>query len=80
MTYFVNALREHAELALFLTLAIGFFMAVSSSGHSPRDDCGHAARRVAIGQLAIRCRRWSNVFFDLFLFATGAGRASVFVD
>ena len=72
--YIVSALRQNPELAIFLTLALGFL-------HRPDPDRNVQAgqrRRHAAGRRADRPGRHVDVpatvkvvFFDLFLFATG---------
>ena len=73
MTFVVHALREHAELAVFLTLAIGFFIGRLKLGSfSLGTIVGTLLAGVAIGQLAIQVPAVVKyVFFDLFLFTTG---------
>lgn len=73
MTFFVHALREHPELAVFLTLAIGFFIGRLKLGSfSLGTIVGTLLAGVAIGQLAIQVPAVVKyVFFDLFLFTTG---------
>src|ERR1043166_7565220 len=73
MNYLTTALREHQELAIFLTLAIGFFIGrVKIGSFSLGTVVGALLAGGAIGQLAIQvpaCVKY--VFFDLFLFTTG---------
>ena len=73
MTYFVNALRQHPELAVFLTLAVGFFIGRLKIGSfSPGTVIGTLLAGVLIGQLDIQVPETvKTIFFDLFLFATG---------
>ncbi len=73
MTYFVHALREHPELAIFLTLAIGFFIGRLKIGSfSLGTVVGTLLAGVLLGQMAIQVPAVVKyVFFDLFLFATG---------
>jgi len=73
MNYLVNALREHPELAVFLTLAIGFFIGRLRIGtFSLGTAVGTLLAGVAIGQLNIQVPAVVKyVFFDLFLFTTG---------
>ncbi len=73
MTFIVNALREHPELAVFLTLAFGFFIGRLKLGSfSLGTIVGTLLAGVAIGQLAIQVPAVVKyVFFDLFLFTTG---------
>src|SRR6266576_6394539 len=73
MNYLTHALREHQELAVFLTLAIGFFIGRLRIGtFSLGTAVGTLLAGVAIGQLAIQVPPVVKyVFFDLFLFTTG---------
>ena len=73
MSYLTNALREHQELAVFLTLAIGFFIGrVRIGSFSLGTAVGTLLAGVAIGQLNIQVPAVVKyVFFDLFLFTTG---------
>jgi putative transport protein len=70
---FVAALREHQELAIFLTLAVGFFIGRLRIGSfSLGTVVGTLLAGVLIGQLDIKVPAIvKNVFFDLFLFTTG---------
>ncbi len=73
MEYFVAALREHQELAIFLTLAVGFFVGRFRIGSfSLGTVVGTLLAGVVIGQLDIKVPAIvKDVFFDLFLFTTG---------
>jgi putative transport protein len=73
MNYLVHALREHQELAIFLTLAIGFLIGrVRIGTFSLGTAVGTLLAGVAIGQLNIQVPAVVKyVFFDLFLFTTG---------
>jgi putative transport protein len=73
MNYLTNALREHQELAVFLTLAIGFFIGRLRIGtFSLGTAVGTLLAGVAIGQLNIQVPAVVKyIFFDLFLFTTG---------
>jgi putative transport protein len=73
MEFFVTALREHQELAIFLTLAVGFFIGKLRLGSfSLGTVVGTLLAGVLIGQLDIKVPAIvKNVFFDLFLFTTG---------
>ena len=73
MNYLTHALREHQELAVFLTLAIGFFIGrVKIGSFSLGTVVGTLLAGVAIGQLNIQVPAVVRyVFFDLFLFTTG---------
>ena len=66
-------MREHQELAVFLTLAIGFFIGRLKIGtFSLGTAVGTLLAGVAIGQLNIQVPAVVKyVFFDLFLFTTG---------
>jgi putative transport protein len=70
---FVKALQEHPELAIFLTLAVGFFIGRLRFGSfSLGTVVGTLLAGVLIGQLDIKVSATvKNVFFDLFLFTTG---------
>ena len=73
MNYLTQGLREHQELAVFLTLAIGFFIGRLKIGtFSLGTAVGTLLAGVAIGQLNIQVPAVVKyVFFDLFLFTTG---------
>jgi len=73
MNYLTQALREHQELAVFLTLAIGFLIGRLRIGtFSLGTAVGTLLAGVAIGQLNIQVAAVVKyVFFDLFLFTTG---------
>ena len=73
MTFFVEALRHHPELAVFLTLALGFFIGRLKIGSfSLGTVIGTLLAGVIIGQLDIQVpEAVKAIFFDLFLFATG---------
>src|SRR6266478_4522151 len=73
MDYLTHALREHPELAVFLTLAIGFFIGrIKIGSFSLGTAVGTLLAGVAIGQLAVQVPAVVKyVFFDLFLFTTG---------
>jgi putative transport protein len=73
MNYLTHALREHQELAVFLTLAIGFLIGrVRIGSFSLGTTVGTLLAGVAIGQLDIQVPPVVKyVFFDLFLFTTG---------
>jgi putative transport protein len=73
MNYLIHALREHQELAVFLTLAIGFFIGrVRIGTFSLGIAVGTLLAGVAIGQLNVQVPAVVKyVFFDLFLFTTG---------
>ena len=71
--YVVTALRTHPELAVFLTLAIGFIVGRIRFGSFHLGSVvGTLLAGVVIGQLGIQVAPIvKTVFFDLFLFATG---------
>jgi putative transport protein len=73
MDWFVTSLRENPELAIFLTLAIGFTIGRLRFGSfSLGAVVGTLLAGVVVGQLEIRVDPLVKVvFFDLFLFATG---------
>ena len=73
MDYLTQGLREHQELAVFLTLAIGFFIGrLKIRTFSLGTAVGTLLAGVAIGQLNIQVPAVVKyVFFDLFLFTTG---------
>ncbi|HEY7202842.1 MAG TPA: aspartate-alanine antiporter [Methylomirabilota bacterium] len=73
MDYLVTALREHPELAIFLTLAVGFFIGKLRIGSFTLGTVvGTLLAGVLIGQLDIKVPAIvKTVFFDLFLFTTG---------
>ena len=71
--YFVQALRNNPELAIFLTLAIGFLIGrVKFGSFSLGIVVGTLLAGVLIGQLDIKVPAIvKTIFFDLFLFTTG---------
>jgi putative transport protein len=73
MSYLLTALREHPELAIFLTLAIGFVIGRITIGSFKFGNVlGTLIAGVLIGQLDIKVDATvKSVFFSLFLFATG---------
>jgi putative transport protein len=73
MDYLVTALRENPELAVFLTLAVGFAIGqVKIAGFSLGTVVGTLFAGVLIGQFDIKVSPLvKTVFFDLFLFTTG---------
>ena len=73
MHYFVDALRNNPELAVFLTLAIGFAIGrVKFGSFSLGIVVGTLLAGVLIGQLDIKVPALvKTIFFDLFLFTTG---------
>lgn len=73
LSYTVSALREHPELALFLTIAIGFLIGkIKIGGYGLGVVVGCLLAGVIIGQLNIPIPGLVKaVFFSLFLFTTG---------
>ena len=73
MSFLVSALRENPELAIFLTLAVGFIIGrIRIGSFSLGNVVGTLLAGVLIGQLDIEVNPLVKVvFFDLFLFATG---------
>lgn len=73
MISFVHALRDHPELALFLTLAMGFAIGrIKIGSFGLGTIVGTLLAGVIVGQMAIQVPAVVKyVFFDLFLFATG---------
>jgi putative transport protein len=73
MNWFVTALRQNPELAIFLTLALGFLIGkVKIGGFSFGTVVGTLLAGVLVGQLNIQVPAIvKTVFFDLFLFTTG---------
>jgi putative transport protein len=69
----VSSLRQNPELAVFLTLALGFLLGRVRFGTLKLGNVvGTLLAGVLIGQLAIEIHPLvKTVFFDLFLFATG---------
>ena len=73
MEYVVRALQNNPELAIFLTLAIGFLIGrVKFGSFSLGIVVGTLLAGVLIGQLDIKVPPVvKTIFFDLFLFTTG---------
>src|SRR5215470_16834424 len=73
MSWFVDGLRHNPELAIFLTLALGFFIGKLKIGSfSFGTVVGTLLAGVLVGQLGIQVPGIvKTVFFDLFLFTTG---------
>ena len=73
MDYIVRALRENPELAVFLTLAVGFLIGrVKIGSFSLGTVVGTLLAGVLIGQLNIKVPSTvKSIFFLLFLFTTG---------
>ena len=73
MKYVADALRQNPELAIFLTLALGFLVGRVKFGTFKLGNVvGTLLAGVVVGQLGIKVDPVVKlVFFDLFLFATG---------
>ncbi len=73
IAYVIRSLRQNPELAIFLTLALGFLLGRLKLGSFRLGNVvGTLLAGVLIGQLTIKVHPLvSTVFFDLFLFATG---------
>jgi putative transport protein len=73
MDWLVAALRENPELAIFLTLAVGFVIGrIRIGSFSLGNVVGTLLAGVLVGQLNVPIHPLVKVvFFDLFLFATG---------
>ena len=73
MDFLVSALRQNPELAIFLTVAVGFLIGRFKFGSfSLGIVVGCLLAGVLIGQLEIKVPSTvKTVFFDLFLFTTG---------
>ncbi|MBB4042063.1 putative transport protein [Microvirga flocculans] len=73
MEYIVSALRNNPELAIFLTIAVGFLIGRLKFGSfSLGIVVGCLLAGVLIGQLDIKVSPLvKTIFFDLFLFTTG---------
>jgi putative transport protein len=73
MSYIADSLRQNPELAIFLTLAVGFLIGkIRIGSFSLGNVVGTLLAGVLIGQLDIKVAPIVKiVFFDLFLFATG---------
>jgi putative transport protein len=73
MSWFVTSLRENPELAIFLTLAIGFVLGrVRIGSFRLGNVVGTLLAGVLVGQLDVKADPLvKTVFFALFLFATG---------
>src|SRR4051794_13819656 len=75
MNWFVSSLRSYPELAIFLALAIGFWVGPKKvAGFSVGNVTPTILAGVLIGQLAITVpNAVKSTFFILFLFAIGYG-------
>jgi putative transport protein len=73
MDYFIKALQQNPELAIFLALAVGFSIGkIKIGGFSLGTVVGTLFAGVIIGQLDVKVPALvKTVFFDLFLFTTG---------
>ncbi|MGO4573356.1 aspartate-alanine antiporter [Microvirga sp. 2TAF3] len=73
MNYITSALRHNPELAVFLTLAVGFLIGrIKFGSFSLGIVVGCLLAGVLIGQLDIKVPPLvKTIFFDLFLFTTG---------
>src|SRR6476660_9769244 len=73
MNFVIDGLRNNPELAIFLTLAIGFLIGRFKFGSfSLGIVVGTLLAGVLIGQLDIKVPAIvKSIFFDLFLFTTG---------
>jgi putative transport protein len=79
MLTLVEALRENPELALFLTLAVGFLIGRLRFGTFRLGNVvGTLLAGVMVGQVGVTISPLVKVvFFDLFPFATGYKRSAV---
>jgi len=75
MNWFVQTLREYPEIAIFLTLAIGFYIGALKFGKfSLGSVTGVLLAGVVVGQMNIEISpHVKSVFFLMFLFAVGYG-------
>lgn len=79
--WIVNVLRDNAALAIFMTLALGYFIGGIKMGHfSLGAVTGTLLVGVLIGQLDIAISgQVKSVFFTMFLFAVGYSVGPQFV-
>ncbi len=80
-TYIVDTLRAHPELAVFLTLGIGYYVgAIKFGSFSLGAVTGTLLAGVLIGQMGIDISgQVKSLFFLMFLFAVGYGVGPQFV-
>ncbi len=79
--WFVQVLREHQALAIFLTLGAGYWLGALNFGHfSLGSVTGTLIAGVLIGQMDISISsQVKSIFFTMFLFAVGYGVGPQFV-
>ena len=73
VSWLIDALRHNPELAIFLTLALGFLVGrLKLGGFSLGTVVGTLLAGVLVGQIGVQVPAVvKTVFFDLFLFTTG---------
>ena len=81
MNFIVTTLQHHPELAIFLSLAIGYWVGVIKlGGFSLGTVTGTLLAAILIGQLGIEVSpQVKAIFFIMFLFAVGYGVGPQFV-
>jgi putative transport protein len=81
MNFIVTTLQHHPELAIFLSLAIGYWVGVIKvGGFSLGTVTGTLLAAILIGQLGIDVSpQVKSIFFIMFLFAVGYGVGPQFV-
>ena len=81
MNFIVTTLQHHPELAIFLSLAIGYWVGVIKVGSfSLGTVTGTLLAAILIGQLGIEVSpQVKSIFFIMFLFAVGYGVGPQFV-
>lgn len=81
MTWIPDTLRAHPELAIFITLAVGYWIgAVKLGSFSLGAVTGTLLTGILIGQLGIDISdQIKSIFFIMFLFAVGFGVGPQFV-